>query len=136
MSRSGYDDGCDYERLGLYRQAVERAIRGRRGQAFLREMLAALDALPEKRLAAGVLVCSDGCCAMGAVGEARGLAAEMSRVDEAEPYEVARLLGIATSMAAEIAYINDGEWTSMRGTDEQRFVRVRRWVESQIRSEP
>ena len=48
MSRSGYHDDC--EGWDLIRGAVKSAIRGRRGQAFLKEMLAALDALPEKRL--------------------------------------------------------------------------------------
>ena len=53
MSRSGYSD--DYEGLGLYRQTVENALRGKRGQAFLRELLEALDALDEKKLIEGYL---------------------------------------------------------------------------------
>ena len=36
MSRSGYSDDC--ETMGLWRGAVERAIYGKRGQTFLREM--------------------------------------------------------------------------------------------------
>ncbi len=36
MSRSGYQDDC--EGLNLYRGTVRRAIRGKRGQAFLREL--------------------------------------------------------------------------------------------------
>lgn len=42
MSRSGYSDDC--ENIGLWRGAVERAIRGVWGQALLLEMAAALDA--------------------------------------------------------------------------------------------
>jgi len=47
MSRSGYSDDCDDQwSLICWRGAVKSAIRGKRGQAFLKEMLAALDALP------------------------------------------------------------------------------------------
>ena len=60
MSRSGYSDDCSGRELNLWRGAVESAIRGKRGQAFLREMLVALDAMPEKRLIAGELVTPTG----------------------------------------------------------------------------
>jgi len=61
MSRSGYiEDWDDQWGLICYRGAVKSAIRGRRGQAFLREMLAALDALPEKRLITEELVIDGG----------------------------------------------------------------------------
>ena len=52
MSRSGYHDGIDQWDLIRWRGAVASAIRGKRGQAFLREMLDALDALPEPKLIA------------------------------------------------------------------------------------
>lgn len=58
MSRSGYSDDDDDDggsRLNLWRGAVERAIKGKRGQAFLRELGAALDAMPDKRLTTGEL---------------------------------------------------------------------------------
>jgi hypothetical protein len=42
MSRSGYDDEGDF---GLWRGTVLAAIRGKRGQAFLREMKTAMDAM-------------------------------------------------------------------------------------------
>ena len=46
MSRSGYtDDMEDMWQHICWRGAVASAIRGRRGQAFLREMLAAMDAI-------------------------------------------------------------------------------------------
>lgn len=57
MSRSGYTEDCDDNwQLIRWRGAVASAIRGKRGQAFLRELLAALDAMPEKRLIADALV--------------------------------------------------------------------------------
>lgn len=77
MSRSGYSDDCDGAELALWRGAVESAIRGRRGQAFLREMLEALDALPARRLISGEFVDGRGeHCALGAVALKRGLAAQ------------------------------------------------------------
>ena len=56
MSGSGYNDDCDGWALIRWRGAVASAIRGRRGQAFLRDLLAALDAMPDKRLVADALV--------------------------------------------------------------------------------
>lgn len=51
MSRSGYcDDIDDTLAHGRWRAQVRSATRGKRGQKLLREMLAALDAMPEKRL--------------------------------------------------------------------------------------
>ncbi len=56
MSRSGYcDDLDDPLELGRWRAQVASATRGKRGQKLLRDMLAALDAMPEKRLVSGVL---------------------------------------------------------------------------------
>lgn len=56
MSRSGYnDDEIDMLALGRWRAQVRSATRGKRGQRLLRDMLAALDAMPEKRLIAGEL---------------------------------------------------------------------------------
>ncbi len=135
MSRSGYsDDYCDDNRGCLYRSAVESAIHGRRGQAFLREMLAALDALPEKRLIQNMLVEGGAVCALGAVGKARGL--DMTRFalkdDDDDNIDMgdamAGLFGIARAMAAEIMYEND-EGTWAEETPEQRFARMLRWIE-------
>jgi hypothetical protein len=57
MSRSGYSDDCDDQwRHIMWWGAVTSSIRGKRGQAFLREMRDALDAMPEKRLAPDALV--------------------------------------------------------------------------------
>jgi hypothetical protein len=55
MSRSGYidDDWEEYQLLNLYRGNVWRATVGKRGQALLREMAAALDAMPVRELVAG-----------------------------------------------------------------------------------
>lgn len=58
MSRSGYSEDYDGDHWDLirWRGAVASSIRGKRGQAFLREALAALDAMPEKKLITGDLI--------------------------------------------------------------------------------
>lgn len=105
MSRSGYSDDCDGWALIRWRGAVASAIRGKRGQAFLRETLAALDALPEKTLAADSLVTDCEFCTLGAVGRLRGL--DMTDVDPDDPSDVALAFGIPRALAAEIMFEND-----------------------------
>lgn len=129
MSRSGYSDEIEQWDLIRWRGAVKSAIRGKRGQAFLKEMLAALDALPEKRLIRELLQDRDGAvCALGAVGRGRGL--DMQGVDEEDHERVARFFKIPHALACEVMWINDDEW--FRVTPEERFAKVREWIESQI----
>src|SRR5689334_17503262 len=104
MSRSGYSDDC--ENLNLWRANVDRTIGSKRGQAFLREMAAALDAMPCKKLIAHDFVDESGCaCAMGVVAQARKL--DVSALDESDPDDVGGCLGISSMLAQEIAYQND-----------------------------
>lgn len=143
MSRSGYIDDCDDPlATGRWRSAVRNAMQGKRGQAFLKEMLAALDALPEPRLTKGDLAVpvtgmpfrpqGGDFCAMGAVGRLRGI--DMDPIDPHESEQVAAAFGIARAMACEIEYMND-EY-SYRETPEHRFARMRAWVDSEIRKDP
>jgi hypothetical protein len=134
MSRSGYTDDWDGENWQYIcgRGAVVSAFRGKRGQAFLREMLAALDAMPEKKLIAHDLEVDGAVCALGAVGKVRGL--DMSKLDPEDPETVSGAFGIATSMAREIVYEND-EAGSVRETPEERFVRIRAWIAKEIRGD-
>ncbi len=131
MSRSGYVEDCDEEwRFALYRGRVTRAFRGKRGQAFLKEMLETLDAMPEKKLIANDLEADDGCvCAIGSVGKARGV--DMSKLDPEDADGVAAKFGIATSMAREIVWVND-EDGERDETPERRFERVRAWIVKEI----
>lgn len=132
MSRSGYsediDDDESQRRANIYRGAVASAFRGRRGQAFLREMLAALDAMPDKKLIANDLQKDGEVCAIGAVGRARGV--DMSDIDPDDVETVAETFGIAEAMAREIVYDNDDYWRSE--TPEQRYDRMRAWINGQI----
>ena len=132
MSRCGYSDDIDSWDLIRWRGAVASAIRGMRGQSFLREMLNALDALTEKELIANELIDGKGAvCAIGSVGKARGM--DMSRIDYEDPYTVAKAFGISEALAQEIEYIND-ERTDWDGTllPQKRFDLVREWILEQL----
>ena len=130
MSRSGYVDDC--ETINLYRASVANALRGKRGQAFLKEMAAAMDAMEEKVLIADDLVTEEGdVCAIATVARARKM--DVSKLDPEDPESIAKVFGIARCMAAEIEYMND-EWGPYTETPEERWTRMRKWVDKQIRS--
>ena len=139
MSRSGYSE--DYEHIHLYREAVDSAIAGKRGQAMLRDLAAALDAMPDRRLGASSF--QRGCpCTLGVLAAHRGL-----DVSDLEPEHeddwidsdiVGARFGVARSMAAEIMYENDEcGWFYSRGpeTPAERWERMRHWVERHLRGE-
>ena len=135
MGRSGYSECGDLDPWNLicWRGAVSSAIRGKRGQAFLRELVEALEALPEKKLEAGALVSDGGCCAMGAVALKRGL--DTGGVDPYDREHVASIFGIAEALAAEIAFENDDEF-SRRRTPEDRWTHMHKWATSNLRAHP
>ena len=135
MSRSGYsDDGWDDQwAMICYRGAVASAIRGRRGQAFLKELLAAMDAREAKRLIAHELVKEGDACAIGCVALARGV--DVSGVDPENIERVAAMFGISDALAKEIVFENDQDFSWRNDeTPEARFTRMRNWVASLIKS--
>jgi hypothetical protein len=128
MSRSNYTDDCEH--LELYRATVNRAIDGKRGQKMLRDMLAALDAMPVKELIQGELVNDDGqYCALGALGAKRGI--DMTKLDEYDMGDMAATFGVARSLAAEVTYEND-ECGAAAETPAERWKRMRDWVVANI----
>lgn len=130
MSRCNYSEDLEQWELIRWRGAVMSAIRGKRGQLFLREMLAALEALPEKRLIAHDLKNSEGVCAIGSVGLARGI--DMEKLDPEEPSQLVRAFGISDALVREIEYVNDeSPWPD--GTPEKRFQVVRDWIISNLK---
>lgn len=131
MSRSGYTDDC--ENVAMWRGQVASAIRGKRGQTMLRDLVAALDAMPEKVLIKGDLVTEDGCvCALGALGQKRGV--NLDALDTYDYDELGKTFNIAHQLAQEVMYENDeGHW---KETDEERWARVRRWAANLIRVTP
>lgn len=134
MGRHGYCDDIDTWELIKWRGAVASAIRGKRGQSFLRELRAALDAMPDKRLAANALEYEDGsACALGVVKQHRGLSVPISAVDEEDWDKLAEIFGIAPSLVREIEFQNDDYYGSDEPTEE-RWRAVRAWVDAQIRA--
>ncbi len=144
MSRSGYSDDLDQWALIRWRGAVASAIRGKRGQAILKELEAALLALPEKKLCKNDFAHpeSETVCALGAVvlkrkinqgkdvvSAIQEIAKEFPEGCEAE--EVAGEFDIAEALAKEITYIND-EWGPWGCTPEQRYESVLEWVRENI----
>lgn len=132
MSRSGYSDDID-DRWSLirWRGAVESAIRGKRGQAFLREMLVALNAVQEKGLVTNELITATGeVCALGAVAVARGL--DVKEIDPEDRETVAAKFEIAPALACEIMFLND-EGGPHKESPWARWFRIRTWVQQQIR---
>lgn len=142
MSRSGYcDDVEDNWRHICWRGAVTSAIKGKRGQAFLVELAAAMDAMPVKRLVTKKLQADGEFCTLGVVGAARNL--DMSIIDPDDAELVADKFGLAAAMVREIVYENDehfgnyrwidGERKYVREAPEERRTRMRKWVDAQIK---
>jgi hypothetical protein len=138
MSRSGYVE--DSDGLNFYRANVDRALAGKRGQAFLREMAAALDAMPVKALVAGeILRDNEHVCAIGSVALARML--DVSTLDVEDGDAVGKAFGIKRMLACEIVYENDEGgpkpwWNGGPETPEQRWTRMRAWVTDHLRPPP
>lgn len=142
MSRSGYSDDLDVLALGRWRAQVKSATNGKRGQAFFVELLAALDAMPDKRLISSRLKDDAGCmCTLGVIGDKRGIdlkELENKALDKnyswlPMDHEVlGDAFGVAKQLAAEVMHMNDeGCWRSEE--PEQKWDRMRRWVAEQIK---
>lgn len=74
MTRSNYIDELDQWSLICWRGAVTSAIKGKRGQALLKEMLLVLDSMEHKSLIKGKLEDNGKYCALGIVGKQKGIA--------------------------------------------------------------
>jgi hypothetical protein len=132
MSRSGYDGYNGHEippELGD--NIIHRSINGKRGQNMLRDLLAALDAMPNKRLISDDLIRDGEVCAIGALGLARGV--DIEKLDPSFTRSIAKAFGIAPAMVQEIEYQNDDRVEEE--APEQRWERMRHWVASQIKPE-
>lgn len=128
MSRSGYSDDFgddDPLALGRYRAQVNSAIRGKRGQALLRELLVALDAMPDKRLVAGELEAEGSFCALGVVGHARGL--NLAAIDTYDVESLGPKFNIAEQLAREIMWINDDHVNDWHWVQVEVFGPMQAW---------
>jgi hypothetical protein len=157
MSRINYSE--DEERPGqfaLWDANCRRSIRGKVGQRELRELEAALLALPEKRLIHGALINDDGVCAIACYAKHKGI--DLSKFDpEYESDEVGIAAGMPRLVAWKVVALNDVEldyrYVVMEGptqkfgylgagggcgslrvpiTAEERYERVLAWVREQL----
>jgi hypothetical protein len=140
MSRLCEGDGdwepwMDGQRAG----ALRSAIRGRRGQQFLRDLVSALDALPEPELSAGALEDKETgcCCAFGAVRRHRG--AESAPLgfhpmeEDVTPDRLTEPFDVSPTLAWAVVSANEG-WCSSNSPQarRQRFRDVRRWAAAKL----
>jgi hypothetical protein len=149
MSRvEAWDDEPYPNASELFQRSVDNAIKGKSGQALLREIEAALLALPEKKLL-GSGVCEGGeVCMLGAVAVARAMKAGKTREEAvvalerdakaAGQYEdddktfkyLKRALAIKQHcLAWQLVFENDECYVK---TDEQRYERMLKWVQERI----
>jgi hypothetical protein len=132
VSRSGYTEEWD-SGVAMWRGVIASATRGKRGQRFFRDLVAALDAMPVKRLIAGALETDGEACALGSLARAKG-----ETLDPGDTYDYDKLgatFDIAHQLAQEVMWENDEGGPYGGETPEQRWERVRRWAECQIRKE-
>lgn len=130
MGRHGYtDEPANDWKLIRWRGQVASAMRGRRGQGLLRDLLDALDAMPRKRLIAREFWNGEA-CALGALGERRGI--DLISVDTEDYDRIADTFGIARQVVMEIEFMND-EAGAYRETPEERWIRMRNWVASELK---
>jgi hypothetical protein len=128
MSRHGYSDDCDDDlAMGRWRGQVMSAIRGKRGQAFLKELVETLEAMPVKRLIKNELRKDGEVCALGALGVKRGL--DLEAMDPEDYEGVATEFGIATQLAQEIVYEND----EICSKPEQRWAHIHAWAKRHLK---
>jgi len=155
MSRHGYIDYDDGDiSPGLWAGILASATRGKRGQKFFVELLAALDAMPVKELHAHVFDDpNEGkVCALGALARVKGV--DTTKFDPDDDYAasvLARKFDVADCLTREAIYANDEgfrqrfirldhhrdhgvHWAYVLERPDERWQRMRDWVASRIKS--
>lgn len=133
---------------GLWENAVRRALRGKRGQAALRELEAALLALPEKRLIAGRVSDGASVCTLGALALSRETAKgvpvanaledlrqrypEDDDADDLAAYLGRDVLGLRVTLAWALIDENDESLPEELVTPEERYAAMLAWVRRQL----
>jgi hypothetical protein len=133
--RIGYSEDEDFPgQFGLWQANCRRSLKGKAGQAVLRELEQALLALPEKRLISYELKNEEGeVCAVGALAKYRGV--ETTKADPEEMEEVGVELGMPRLVAWKVVCVNDIEldgYGSHSITPEERYDKMLEWVRRQI----
>jgi len=134
---------------GLWQSMYQRSTRGKKGQRNLHDFIAALDAMPEKRLIRDaeveklydeekdeyvvVGVCAVACFAAAKGGDARYFGEE----DDSDIFSTAELgksYGLSWTMAWEMARANDGTFAGL--TPQERWQAMRDWAVSLLQPLP
>jgi hypothetical protein len=165
VSRVECNYDCDTWEFIRGRGAVKAALRGARGQAALKELAVRMDAMPVKELIANDLKGDDGgLCALGVLGEGRGIDLEKWIGDDS--FQLSVIFDIAPAMIREIVYENDEcmgptmrpvttelmgpvrmgapeygshqirRWEERPGVRARRWSKMRAWVQSNIIGDP
>ena len=136
--------------FALWEANCQRSIKGRVGQRELRELEAALLALPEKRLIRGLLTDdAGGVCSIACYAQHKGL--DLSKVDrEDESDEVGIRAGMPRLVAWQVVAMNDlhldtvwevahgpverghGTYLVREMTPEERYTKMLAWVRAQL----
>ena len=144
MSRSGCTDGWDYDQWNYirWRGAVNSAIKGKRGQLFLKDLIRALDDMPVKELISNDIITIDpltqqtNSCALGALLLKKGTG--FINPDDPEHHEdIAYRLNISPTLVREVEYLNDDAFGWGSGWDSRaaRWKSMRDWAESQLQKD-
>ena len=138
MGRHGYSDDLDQRQLAMWRGRVMSSIRGKRGQKMLHDLRDALDAMPEKRLVSRTLQDTrGGVCALGCLSRSMGRDfVEYVGVEDDDMVELngelATLFDVAECLVQEVEFRNDEGSPYGGETSEQRWKRMRQWVDKNI----
>lgn len=113
----------------MWRGIIASASRGKRGQAFFRSLVAALDAMPTKELVEGELQTDEGSvCALGCLGKHKGV--DLATIDTEDWHSLGDLFDIAPQLAQEVMFVNDEQFRV--SGPEARCRIVRDWAARQI----
>ena len=129
--RLNYSDNEEYPgQFALWQANCQRSLRGRRGQASLRALKAALLALPEKRLIAHEIQDDTGAvCAVGAL--AKQQQRNLVTSDPDETVKLGEQCGLPHLVAWKVVEENDITLDAV--TAEQRYDQMLRWIEEHLR---
>lgn len=160
--RIGYSEDEDYPgQFALWQGNCQRSLKGRAGQNALRELEAALLALPDRRLIAGKMIDAEGdVCSIGALAKYKGrdllsephVGPDDEFEGDGEMEEIGMELGLPRLVAWKVVELNDIQldgcdlvtcegpyrWYSEKPkawvpiTPEARYERVLAWVRRQL----
>lgn len=131
MSRSNYtEDGSNWDYI-CWSGAVNSAIKGKRGQHFIKEALMSLEIMKDKRLITEEFKSHDGCyCTLGVLAKNKNI--DVSNINPEDSEAIAKIFNVSKALIKEIVYQNDeGGWNEEE-EPEERWIRMRKWLLAKI----